>query len=224
MHLAAFAGHSALRCYNAVVEKTALWLFISRYLWLLCKGKYELFFSSQLGLMMLLLREVGFQLVSRSQASWFGRDWVCIEITAPVPTALRIFWEASSMRSFAEQHYINIFSCFCLYLFHPSPSPYVCLYRIKLFGVMHIKFGCFLNFSPYFLLPFYLRQITDLSNSPTNARSLVLNLLLIQQEKTNGVETAASCDLLYLFLCVQIVSQLIMTVILHHFIYIYAYI
>lgn len=81
---------------------------------------------------------------------------------------------------------------------------------------MHIKFGYFLNFSPYFLLPFYLRQITDLSNSPTNAWSLVLNLLLIQQEKTNGVETAASCDLLYLFLCVQIVSQLIMTVILHH--------
>lgn len=89
---------------------------------------------------------------------------------------------------------------------------------------MHIKFGCFLNFSPYFLLPFYLRQITDLSNSPTNAWSRVLNLLLIQQEKTNGVETAASFDLLYLFLCVQIVSQLIMTVILHHFIYIYAYI
>lgn len=89
---------------------------------------------------------------------------------------------------------------------------------------MHIKFGCFLNFSPYFPLPFYLRQITDPSNSPTNAWSLVLNLLLIQQEKTNGVETAASFDLLYLFLCVQIVSQLIMTVILHHFIYIYAYI
>lgn len=63
------------------------------------------------------------------------------------------------------------------------------------------KFGCFLKLSHYFLLPFTLRQIIDLSSSRRSAWDLVRNLLLIQQEKTNGAETAASNDLLYLFLC-----------------------
>lgn len=77
VHIAAVAQQSALFCYNAVVESTAL-----TYFWVLWKGEHEL--SSQLALMVHLLRNAGCQWVSRSQtsnwdpreesASWFRKE------------------------------------------------------------------------------------------------------------------------------------------------------
>lgn len=85
------------------------------------------------------------------------------------------------------------------------------------------KLGCFLKSSHCFLLPFSLRQVIDLSSYRSSAWSLIRNLLLIQQEKTNGVETAACPDLFYMFVFVFVHtdSPLIMSTIHipYHFTY-----
>ena len=78
---------------------------------------------------------------------------------------------------------------------------YLTLFHKKKKEALQDTFGCFLILFHRFLLPFTPRQIIDLSRSQSGTWSLAHNLLLIQQEKTNGAETAASRDLLYLFLC-----------------------